>query len=82
MMEMTFVIELRAFEDAPEPASRGTVDVDPTNPKAALEVLFERYNHGAPGAVEFGHRSLSVGDVVHLGETSWTCASVGWVAER
>ena len=27
-----------------------------------------------------GNRSLSVGDVLVLGETAWACASVGWTA--
>ena len=81
-MEMAFAIELRAFGDDGIPASTGTVDVDPANARAALEQIFEWYNHGAPNARAFDHRSLSVGDVVHLGETTWLCATVGWEVLR
>ena len=50
----------------------------------ALEIVFEQLNIPTPQynwAIEYrrsGHRSLSVGDVVALGETAWACASVGW----
>lgn len=52
--------------------------------KAALETIFEQLNIDeptAPWAIKYRlarHRSLSVGDVVALGETAWACASVGW----
>ncbi|OSC20882.1 hypothetical protein B8W69_28790 [Mycobacterium vulneris] len=50
----------------------------------ALEIIFEQLNIARPQhpwALRYrlaGHRSLSVGDVVVLGETAWACASVGW----
>jgi hypothetical protein len=50
----------------------------------ALEIIFEQLNINnpqQPWAIAYrraGQRSLSVGDVVALGETAWACASVGW----
>ena len=50
----------------------------------ALEIVFEQLNIPHPQhawAVDYhraGHRNLSVGDVVVLGETAWACAEVGW----
>ncbi len=50
----------------------------------ALEIIFEQLNISRPQhswALRYrlaGHRSLSVGDVVVLGETAWACSSVGW----
>ncbi len=52
--------------------------------KAALETVFEQLNIGdptQPWAIKYrlaGHRSLSVGDVVALGESAWACAAAGW----
>lgn len=49
-----------------------------------LEIVFEQLNIPHPQytwAIDYrraGHRSLSVGDVVVLGETAWECAAVGW----
>lgn len=59
--------------------------------KASLELIFEQLNiddADQPWALKYrlaGHRSLSVGDVVVIGETAWACASSGWellTAER
>lgn len=59
--------------------------------KACLELVFEQLNIDEPDqpwALKYrlaGHRSLSVGDVVVIGETAWACASTGWellTAER
>jgi len=53
-----------------------------------LEILFEQLNVDEPRAEwakEYRrrrNRSLSVGDVVVLGETAWACQSVGWVQVR
>jgi len=44
----------------------------------ALEQLFERFNLGRPA--DFTGHSLSVNDVVVLGEVSYRCAPLGWVA--
>jgi hypothetical protein len=50
----------------------------------ALEIIFEQlniHNPQQPWAIDYrlaGQRSLSVGDVVVLGETAWACASFGW----
>jgi hypothetical protein len=50
----------------------------------ALEIVFEQLNIPRPQhswALRYrlaGHLSLSVGDVVVLGETAWACDSVGW----
>ncbi|GAB4667208.1 hypothetical protein MAHJHV30_48360 [Mycobacterium avium subsp. hominissuis] len=50
----------------------------------ALEIVFEQLNIARPQhpwVLRYrlaGHRSLSVGDVVVLGETAWACNSVGW----
>lgn len=52
--------------------------------KASLELVFEQLNiddPDQPWALKYrlaGHRSLSVGDVVVIGETAWACASSGW----
>ena len=50
---------------------------------AALEHIFDELNcepttTWATGWRHAGHRSLSVGDVVVIGETAWAVASVGW----
>lgn len=50
---------------------------------AALEHIFDELNcepttTWAVGWRHAGHRSLSVGDVVAIGETAWAVASVGW----
>lgn len=50
----------------------------------ALEIVFEQLNIPSPHhswAIAYrraGQRSLSVGDVVVIGETAWACASSGW----
>lgn len=50
----------------------------------ALETVFEQLNiddPDQPWAINYrrsGHRSLSVGDVVAIGETAWACAPSGW----
>lgn len=77
-IEMPFTIMLCAFEDGPTQASTGTVLVDPTEPRVALEQIWAWFNRGSGVEVEFSHRSLSVGDMIYLGETRWRCASVGW----
>ncbi|TXI56470.1 hypothetical protein [Mycolicibacterium mageritense] len=52
--------------------------------QAALESIFEQLNIDDPTenwALQYrlvGHRSLSVGDVVRIGETAWAVASRGW----
>ena len=56
----------------------------PDHLKAALETVFEQLNIDDPTAIWAlkyrlaGHRSLSVGDVVVIGETAWACADSGW----
>ena len=56
------------------------------NIRAALEVVFEQLNIDTPDqpwALKYRldrRRSLSVGDVVVIGETAWACAPVGWDA--
>lgn len=57
---------------------------DPDHIKAALEKVFEQLNIDDPTeswALKYrlaGQRSLSVGDVVVIGETAWACAPSGW----
>ena len=52
--------------------------------KVALETVFEQLNiddPDQPWAItyrEAGNRSLSVGDVVVIGETAWAVAGSGW----
>jgi hypothetical protein len=52
--------------------------------KAALETVFDQLNIDEPattwalGYRNSGLRSLSVGDVVVIGETAWACAASGW----
>ncbi|KMO69838.1 hypothetical protein [Mycolicibacterium chlorophenolicum] len=52
--------------------------------KTALETVFEQLNiddPDQPWAIKYrlaAHRSLSVGDVVVIGETAWACAPSGW----
>ena len=56
----------------------------PDHIKAALETVFEQLNIDDPTAIWAlkyrlaGQRSLSVGDVVVIGETAWACAPSGW----
>ncbi|SOJ57007.1 hypothetical protein MSIMFB_04485 [Mycobacterium simulans] len=51
--------------------------------KASLETVFAQLNIDTPDqpwALKYrlaGHRSLSVGDVVVIGETAWACAPTG-----
>ena len=51
---------------------------------AALAQVFEQLNIDTPTAAwaqqyrAAGNRSLSVGDVVAIGETAWAVASFGW----
>lgn len=58
------------------------LDIDDTD--RALETVFHELNIDAPTqpwAREYRadrNRSLSVGDVVVVGETAWACASAGW----
>jgi len=65
-----------------------TFDIDPSgDPKTDLHDIFEQLNVGG-GLVpaedytttyrNAGNRSLSVGDVVILGEIAWTVARYGW----
>lgn len=65
-----------------EHAVDGYIDVDPTAPTGALEELFARFNRGSGSDVRFAGPSMSVGDVVHLGETTWLCDSFGWKVHR
>lgn len=44
--------------------------------KLILESLFYTFNMEHPE--DYSHRSLSVGDVVVLGESAYLCAPVGW----
>lgn len=74
----TLVMRVNWDSDAFFEGASGTIDVDPEHPMVALEDLFEKYNHGSGGDVQFDHRSLSVGDKVRLGETTWVCNSFGW----
>jgi hypothetical protein len=62
------------------PAGRPSAD----QVKVALETVFDQLNiddPDQPWAIcyrQAGHRSLSVGDVVVIGETAWACAPSGW----
>lgn len=56
--------------------SAGTIDVEVDNVKEALEKLFDRYNIDFP--VGYEGRSMSVGDVIVIGETAWSCENSGW----
>ncbi|KPV42699.1 YodL domain-containing protein [Alicyclobacillus ferrooxydans] len=51
-------------------------DVDTEHPHAALDYLFHVFNLDHPD--DFCSYSMSVGDVVHLGDTWWYCDSSGW----
>jgi hypothetical protein len=52
--------------------------------EAALDVVFEQLSIDEPEhiwALRYrlaGHRSLSVGDVVVIGDTAWVVAPIGW----
>ncbi|WP_433259215.1 hypothetical protein ACQPYK_49490 (plasmid) [Streptosporangium sp. CA-135522] len=52
------------------------------NPAQVLEEAYETFNVGdderAQAYRERSNRSLSVGDVVVIGEVAYVCASVGW----
>lgn len=60
---------------------KGTREVDPINPEATLEELFEVFNIRHPK--DFRGHSLSVGDMVVFPqmECTFTCASFGWDAD-
>lgn len=51
---------------------------------AARELVFEQLNIDDPTATWAlkyrlaGHRSLSVGDAIVIGETAWLCQAIGW----
>lgn len=56
---------------------RGSVAGDPLRPRVTCETVFHVHNRDdRPDGRDAP--SLSVGDVVVLGETAWTCASVGF----
>ncbi|KPN46869.1 hypothetical protein [Mycobacterium intracellulare] len=52
--------------------------------EGVLEIVFEQLNIDQPqhqwarAYRAGGYRSLSVGDVVVVGETAWACCPVGW----
>ncbi|MEV4116506.1 hypothetical protein [Nonomuraea sp. NPDC049695] len=52
------------------------------DPELLLEEVFETFNIGqsalARDYFSRGLRTLSVGDVVAIGESAWACDSVGW----
>lgn len=61
----------------------GTIEVDIHNCEEALEWLFSRYNVGSgveDTAALAAERSLSVGDVVVLGEVAFACGRQGWTS--
>jgi YodL-like len=64
--------------DELELAAIGLVDGNPDNPVQILEVLFETYNIRHP--VGYEGRSMSVSDVIIIGETAWSCDCQGWRA--
>ena len=49
------------------------------DPEDSLEVLFRLFNVRRPEDF-YGH-SMSIGDMVVLGETTFKCASAGWEAQ-
>lgn len=83
-IETPYKLLLADWEHPGQPpieGASGTVLVDPScshSASYALEDLFAMYNRGSGAEVPFEHRSLSVGDLVLLGETTWRVASVGW----
>ncbi len=56
----------------------GETTVDPADPHRALERIYERHNYDTRPD---GHLcpSMSIGDVVVLGETAWSVDVVGFV---
>ncbi|GLX06692.1 hypothetical protein [Microbispora sp. NBRC 16548] len=52
------------------------------NPQEVLEEAFTTFNVGEDARAEKsrarGNRSLSVGDIVVVGEVGWACGSFGW----
>ena len=73
-----------AFEESPEQVKKvEDIEVDGATDEEALEEVFRRFNHAIPGetgdlAEEHDTRSLSVGDVVKIGETTYLCSPIGW----
>lgn len=63
-------------EDPMKVAWRGTIPADPTDTGPTAEVLFEIFNIRHPEG--YHDRSLSVGDIVIIGEVAWACESLGW----
>ena len=68
----------------PGSTSKSSSRAYPARDPGALEIVFEQLNIPSPHhswAIAYrraGQRSLSVGDVVVIGETAWACASSGW----
>ncbi|MFA5707522.1 hypothetical protein [Mycolicibacterium sp.] len=68
--------EAATFDTTAEPSGDGV--------KAVLSAVFEQLNIDYPTEVwaqryrADRHRSLSVGDVVTVGETAWAIAPIGW----
>ncbi|GGS84816.1 hypothetical protein GCM10010156_49300 [Planobispora rosea] len=56
------------------------------DPHAVLEEAFEAFNVGegelAAAYRALGNRSLSVGDIVVIGEVAFACAPIGWERPR
>ncbi|MUL48394.1 hypothetical protein FZI85_27780 [Mycobacterium sp. CBMA293] len=81
---------LRGFDVAEparlEAAASFTLPFDgrptPEAVKAALETVFDQLNidFTQPWSKDWTCRSLSVGDVVVIGETAWAVAPSGWTA--
>lgn len=73
--ELTMVHSLEISEMFPHVASEREM-------LAVLEWVFQEFNIGeGPQAQAYRAkmlRSVSVGDVVVIGETAWACESVGW----
>lgn len=71
------------FANSPELTKVWQGPIEVTNVKECLELVFEQTNIrtkdlGKHYAAK-GLRSISVGDVVVVGETAWSCESSGWL---
>jgi hypothetical protein len=71
------IIEIGNYDEMPAP---GTVTLYPLNINGALEDIFARFNRGSGREWDMPPtmRSLSVGDVVVIGEMAFACDRSGW----
>jgi hypothetical protein len=69
-------------DDTLEYVFSGWIVIEPGNEEHILDLLFERFNRGAPGFIgdeRYPQRSLSAGDVVEVNGRRFACQRIGWI---